>query len=169
MATATARAGAVRARPRRSTARPKSRAALRAQGGAVALPRRGATGIGALGRSAIRLPDTPLVSLIARSRLWIGLLAVLLFGIVALNVVVMQLNTNIGSMVERSRTLSQQNGQLRAELAKLSSPDRIIQSAYAKGMSTPPAGSIKYLKRYPKPTSAKLRAAGRAASFGVAD
>lgn len=166
MATAAARRSSARvAAPARRarTARRDNVRSLSANGGAVALPRLG--GVGALGRRAISLPDTSLITGIARGRKWIVLVAVLLLGIVALNVSLLSVNADISQMALQSQRLVEDNARLRSKLAKLSSPERIINSAKARGFVAPEAISIKYISQYPYPNQSQRRAVLRAASF----
>ncbi len=160
---------AVAARTRsnaRATARAASGSRVTLNGGAIALPRRGLYGLGELGRKAWRIPDTPIVEGISRGRLWIAVLAVLLFGIVALNVSLLKVNANISSTAIKTKVIEQQNAKLRAKAARLSSPDRILRAASKRGMAAPAPQSIRYLPTYPKPTAADRSAVYRAASLG---
>lgn len=164
---------AVATKPKPSSSRTRARSAPRRRssgradtsGGVVALPRLGLSGLGALGRGAWKLPETQLIASISRGRIWIVVLAALLFGIVALNVSLLKLNSNISDMAAQTKTLGQQNAKLRARVAKLSSPDRIMRASAKRGMIVPPPRSIRYLPPYPKPTASDRAAAVRAASL----
>jgi cell division protein FtsB len=119
-----------------------------ARSGAVALPapRRGSTG---LFERLSRLPDHRVVDRLLRSRLWIWVIGLALGGIVAMQVSLLKLNTGISRAVEASATLERQNAGLESEIAKMSSGDRIQESARRTGMVEPPAGSVGYLKIRP--------------------
>jgi cell division protein FtsB len=119
-----------------------------ARSGAVALPapRRGSTG---LFERLSRLPDHRVVDRLLRSRLWIWVIGLALGGIVAMQVSLLKLNTGISRAVEASATLERQNAGLESEIAKMSSGERIQESARRTGMVEPPAGSVGYLKIRP--------------------
>ena len=150
---------------RQGTARAVARSRVAVGGGTVALPRRGLHGLGQLGRRAWRIPDTPLIEGISKGRVWIAVLTVLLFGIVVLNVSLLKVNASISKMAVQSKSVGQQNAKLRAKVARLSSPDRILRAASKRGMVSPEPRLIKYLPPYPKPTTSDRSAAFKAASL----
>lgn len=172
-ATATARVDRSRTRKRpRSSGRSRARnvrsRSTPAQSGALALPRLGLSGVGALSRRAIAFPDTGLITGIARGRKWIVVLAVLLFGIVALNVSLLKLNSEISSMATQSQKLSQQNARLRSKVVRLTTPERVLKAAEARGFVVPEPVQIKYLSRYPHPNTEQQKRIVSAAGFGGA-
>lgn len=138
------------ARARHAHGRPRQQ--VRATSSVVALPRQGIEGIGALGRRAWSIPDTRVIGLISRGRNWIVVVAALLFGLVALNVSLLQLNSSISSMAQQGQELVKKNARLRTEVAMLAAPERIIEAARQGGMVEVQPGTVKYLKRYPQPT-----------------
>ncbi|MDX6696905.1 MAG: hypothetical protein QOE65_302 [Solirubrobacteraceae bacterium] len=118
-----------------------------AAGLAIALPRPQVAPLGPrLVAFASTLPDRSVVDRMVRGRVWIGVLAFLLIGLVAMQVSLLKLNAGIGSAVERSSALERANGELRAQVSQLESGERIQEGAAALGMVMPPAGQISYLQ-----------------------
>jgi hypothetical protein len=109
--------------------------------------RRGSTGVFERIRA---LPDTPLIDGLLRGRSWIWLIGVLLGGIVAMQVSLLKLNAGISNAVTTASTLERQNADLEADIARLSSGDRVRESAQAEGMVTPPPGAIEFLRARPQ-------------------
>jgi cell division protein FtsL len=80
-----------------------------------------------------------------RGRMWIGILAVGLIGIVFMQVSMLRMNAGIGSAVERAATLERQNAALQASISQLSSGERIETAAEKLGFVLPAAGSVRFL------------------------
>ena len=104
--------------------------------------RRGSTGVFERIRA---LPDTPLIDGLLRGRAWIWLIGVLLGGIVAMQVSLLKLNAGIANAVTTAGTLERQNADLEADIARLSSGDRVRAAALEEGMVTPLPGGVEYL------------------------
>ena len=139
--------------PRRATAAPRHH--RRVSGSiarpvpAVALPqphRRGSTGSFERLRA---LPETSFVDGLLRGRAWIWLIGIMLGGIVAMQVSLLGLNSGISRSVEQAGTLERVNADLETEVARLSSGERIQQTAAEEGMVAPPAGDVAYLTARP--------------------
>jgi hypothetical protein len=113
-----------------------------AAAGAGAGVRRGTTGVFERIRA---LPETRFIDGLLRGRAWIWLIGVLLGGIVAMQVSLLKLNSGISRAVTTSATLERQNAGLEAQIARLSSGDRVREAALTKGMVTPLAGDVGYL------------------------
>jgi hypothetical protein len=112
------------------------------RGGAVAVP----PPLGLrLARRGGRIVDARFLDRLLRGRVWIGLLAVGLMGIVFIQVSMLRLNAGISRAITSAETLSHQNASLRADISKLDSGERIADSAGALGMVQPAAGSVNYL------------------------
>jgi hypothetical protein len=92
------------------------------------------------------LPETRFVDGLLRGRAWIWLIGILLGGIVATQVSLLKLNTGISRAVTTVGTLERQNAELEAEIGRLSSAERISAAASDKGLITPPAGSVEYVR-----------------------
>lgn len=86
---------------------------------------------------------------IVRGRLWIGLLAFALVGIVAMQLFVLKLNTGIGSTLTREALLERDNAQLNVENSMSSGENRIAPLAAAAGMTLAPAGTVHFLAAGP--------------------
>jgi hypothetical protein len=89
--------------------------------------------------------DSGIVVRLTRGRLWIGVLATLLVGIVALNVGALQLSAGSSKAARQTDELKRQNSALRAELAGAVSSERMEQTASKLGLIVPEPGSIRYL------------------------
>jgi hypothetical protein len=98
-----------------------------------------------LARRGGRIVDARFLDRLLRGRVWIGLLAVGLMGIVFIQVSMLRLNAGISRAITTAETLSHQNASLRADISKLDSGERIADSAGALGMVQPAAGSVNYL------------------------
>jgi hypothetical protein len=109
--------------------------------------RRGSTGVFERIRA---LPEHRLVDRLLRGRIWIWLIGILLGGIVAMQVSLLKLNAGISRAVTTTGTLERQNAGLEAEIANLTSSERIRDAATSKGMVTPPAGEISFLRSRPE-------------------
>jgi hypothetical protein len=108
--------------------------------------RRGSTGVFERIRA---LPETRLIDGLLRGRAWIWLIGVLLGGIVAMQVSLLKLNAGISRAVTTAGTLERQNADLEAQIARLSSGDRVRATAQAEGMVTPAPGTIEFLRARP--------------------
>jgi cell division protein FtsL len=82
---------------------------------------------------------------LVRSRVWIGIVAFGLIGLVAMQVSLLKLNSGIGRAVQTASTLERSNSTLRAEISTLSAGDRIQRLAEARGMVMPAPSDIAYL------------------------
>lgn len=103
------------------------------------------------------LADSGVVVRLTRGRLWIGALAVLLVGIVALNVMALSLNAASSKTGSQADELKQQNSALRAQLAGEISRERVQRLASALGLVFPEPDAI----RYPNPEHGDAAEAAR--------
>jgi hypothetical protein len=139
-APAPARRRPARRRPARSPRRSPRRApARRAPAGLI--PGAAAKTAGAVGD----LADSGLMVRMTRGRLWIGVLATLLAGIVALNVFSLSFTSETGRVAQRSATLERENSVLRSQLAKQLSSKRVEAIAASLGLEVPEPRDIVYL------------------------
>jgi hypothetical protein len=104
--------------------------------------RRGTTGVFERLRA---LPETRLVDGLLRGRAWIWLIGLLLGGIVAMQVSLLKLNAGISRAVTTAGTLERQNADIEAEIARLSSIERVRAAAETDDMVTPAPGAMEYL------------------------
>ena len=110
----------------------------------VAAPplRRGTTGVFERLRA---LPETRVMDGLLRGRAWIWLIGLLLGGVVAMQVSLLKLNAGISRAVTASSTLERQNADIEADIARLSSVERVRAAADREGMVMPAAGDVGYL------------------------
>jgi hypothetical protein len=108
--------------------------------------RRGSTGVFERIRA---LPETRLIDGLLRGRAWIWLIGVLLGGIVAMQVSLLKLNAGISRAVTTASTLERQNADFEAQIARLSSGERVRETAQAEGMVTPAPGAVEFLRSRP--------------------
>jgi hypothetical protein len=84
-----------------------------------------------------------------RGRLWIGVLAALLGGIVALNVWGLSMSASTSGTATKIDELERGNTVLEAKIAKLTADDRVQAVAASLGLATPAPDGIRYLKARP--------------------
>ena len=90
-------------------------------------------------------PDLAITHRIARGRVWIGLLAAGLIGIVFLQVMLLGMNSGIGRDVSAVTQLQRQNAELKSEVSGLASETRIVAEAQRMGFVEPPVGSSRFV------------------------
>jgi hypothetical protein len=92
------------------------------------------------------LPEHRIVDKLLRSRAWIVVVALMLGGIVAMQVSLLKLNAGISRAVQTSATLERQNADMQDAIARLSSGERVRSAAAAAGLVAPPAGDVGFLR-----------------------
>jgi hypothetical protein len=95
----------------------------------------------ALDVSASRFMDR-----VVRGRVWIGVIAVSLFGLVAMQVSLLKLNSGIGRAVQTVGTLERSNSALRSDITRLSAGERIRPLAEDEGFVMPAPADVAYLR-----------------------
>ncbi len=103
----------------------------------------------AVGRTAVAvggLADSGLMVRLTRGRLWIGLLATLLVGIVGLNVVALSFSARSSGTARQAEALEQRNSVLRAQLANRLTNAELQTTAAELGLLSPAPGEIRYLR-----------------------
>jgi cell division protein FtsL len=129
--------------------------------------RRGQATLGARAVAGLRaMPDHIVVDRLIRGRLWIGLIACLLLGLVGMQVGLLKLNAGIGRAVQQGSNLERRNGELRAEISRLGSEERIQAMGAKLGLIMPDAGSVTYLATRPGQDAAGALQAMRANKLG---
>lgn len=131
----------------------------------------------ALDVSASRFMDR-----VVRGRVWIGVIAVALVGLVAMQVSMLKLNAGIGRAAQTVTTLERSNASLRSDITGLSAGDRIQRLAGAQGLVMPAPGEVAYLdagnrlddaaraaRRMRAPSPSTVGPAGSATPPGLAD
>jgi hypothetical protein len=96
-----------------------------------------------------RVVDHSLLDRLIRGRAWIGLIAFALIGIVAMQVTLLKLNAGIGSSIDRAAALQRESSLLAAQVAGLSSAQRVQAEATQLGMVYAPPGDVRYLRASP--------------------
>jgi hypothetical protein len=165
-ATAPRRAPAPRPAPRRRRRRPDralaSQRPRRAAGGARASRGRPGSaarviqpamaGAAMLPQAAVRtagavrdISDSGAIVRLTRGRGWIALLCALLGGIVALNVIGLNISTGVGRTGAAIEELERRNSALRAELAEQLSASRVEGAAAQLGLAVPDPRDVRYL------------------------
>lgn len=89
--------------------------------------------------------NSPFLDRLIRSRLWIGILAFLLIGIVAMQLFVLKLNNDIGQTLTREAALERQNTLTQIGDSSASAGNLVEPTAAAAGMTVAPAGSLHFL------------------------
>jgi hypothetical protein len=110
-----------------------------------------------------RVSASALLDRLIRGRLWIGLLAFALIGIVAMQLVVLKLNTGIGGKLQREALLQRENAELGIENSVYSAENRIAPLAAATGMTFAPAGTVHFVMASPDDLSRAASALASAA------
>jgi hypothetical protein len=93
----------------------------------------------------VRLLDSPFLDRLIRGRVWIGLVAFALLGIVAMQVAILRLGASIGASTTRIAQLEQSNQSAETTIARAEPGGDVGSEAAALGMVYPPAGNIVYL------------------------
>jgi hypothetical protein len=106
-----------------------------------------------------RVCDSALLDRLVRGRLWIGLLAFSLIGIVAMQLMVLKLNTGIGATLQRAAALQRANAQLGIEAATGGGEGRIEPLAAATGMTFAAPGSVHFVSFSPAADMSRAAAA----------
>jgi hypothetical protein len=131
--------------------------------------RRGQATLGARAVAGLRaMPDHIVVDRLIRGRVWIGLIACLLLGLVGMQVALLKLNAGIGRAVQQGANLERRNGELRANISRLGSEERIQAMGAKLGLIMPDAGSVTYLATRPGQDAAGALQAMRANKLGSA-
>jgi len=91
------------------------------------------------------LVDSTLLDRLVRGRIWIGLLAFALCGIVAMQLVVLKLNTGIGRALQRAALIQRQDAQIGVEDSLTSAGDRVEPLAAAAGMTVPAPAALHFV------------------------
>jgi hypothetical protein len=92
------------------------------------------------------LADSGVVVRLTRGRLWIGILAALLVGIVALNVMALSFSASSSEAGQQADELKRLNSAARTQIATLTASDEIQQTATRLGLYVPRPNQIGYLE-----------------------
>lgn len=102
-----------------------------------------------------------LLDRLIRGRVWIGLLAFALIGIVTLQLGLLKLNSGIGRAIERSAKLQTENAALSIENSELASGDRVESEAARLGMRLVSIDGLHFLSSHARSDVAHAAAALR--------
>jgi hypothetical protein len=105
------------------------------------------------------LPSHRLLDRLITSKLWIGVVAFALIGIVTLQLALLDLNRGIGRALERQTTLQRENAALSIENSELAAGDVVESRAQQLGMEIVPQGSLHFLDAHPAGDVARAAAA----------
>jgi hypothetical protein len=109
-------------------------------------------------RRARVMADSRLLDRLVRGQLWIPLVAAGLMGIVFMQVSMLKLNAGIGRAVQTASTLERQNANLRSDISRMESGDRIDSVAQGLGMVVPADGGEHYVRAGAGDTAARAAA-----------
>jgi cell division protein FtsL len=110
-----------------------------------------------------------LLDRLIRGRVWIGLVAFALIGIVTLQLGLLKLNGGIGRALEHEALLQRENAALSIENSELAAGTRVEQNAAKLGMAFVPAGSLRFLSASGHGDVGKAAAALASAAHAAAE
>jgi hypothetical protein len=154
--------------PRRSPATPRRPRRISGPAGNPARGRAGSIGArtrGGEGRSAhaVGLAEAVathrLLDRLIRGRLWIGVIAFALIGIVTMQLGLLKLNAGIGQSLAREALLQRENATLSTENSEMAAGERVEAQAEHAGMELIPAGALSFLAAHPSSDVRKAAAA----------
>jgi cell division protein FtsL len=113
-----------------------------------------------------KLPRTAngLLDGLLRGRVWVACVGILLVGIVFLNVSLLGMNSGIAVTADQIAELRLQNADLRLEVAKLGSSERIQAVAESRGFVMPAPDEVTYVDADPAADRTAALALGKVAS-----
>jgi hypothetical protein len=86
-----------------------------------------------------------LLDRLIRGRIWIGIVAFALLGIVAMQLVLLELNGGIGRALEHEATLQRENAALSIENSERAAGTRVQAAAKKLGMTLTSVGALRFL------------------------
>jgi hypothetical protein len=92
-----------------------------------------------------RVSSSALLDRLIRGRLWIALIAFALIGIVAMQLLVLELNTSVGRSLQREALLQRENAEIGIEDSVASAGERVESEAAARGMTMAVPGSLHFV------------------------
>jgi hypothetical protein len=96
-----------------------------------------------------RLSTHPMLDRLIRGRMWIGIVAFALIGIVTLQLGLLKLNAGIGHSLRLQANLQRENAALSIENSELAAGDVVESRAGRLGMEVVPAGALRFLTARP--------------------
>jgi hypothetical protein len=125
-------------------------------------PAQGAGIVLGLIEAVSRLSEHRLLDRLIRGRIWIGLVAFALIGIVTLQLGLLRLNAGIGHALARETSLQRENAALSIENSELAAGDLVESSAARLGMEMVPVAALRFLSARPHGADATPAAAALA-------
>jgi hypothetical protein len=92
-------------------------------------------------------------------RIWIGVIAFALIGIVTMQLGLLKLNAGIGRSLAREALLQRENATLSSENSEMAAGERIEAQAGQAGMELIPSGALRFLAARPRADVSKAVAA----------
>jgi hypothetical protein len=92
----------------------------------------------------LRLPAR-LLAVGLRGRVWIGVVAFALIGIVTAQLIVLRLNTDVGRSLQRAAALQREDAALAIDLSEATSGEKIEALARMRGMVAVTPGEVRFL------------------------
>ena len=105
-----------------------------------------------------------LIDRLIRSRIWIGLVAFALIGIVTLQLGLLKLNATIGRALEREALLQRQNAALQIENSELAADREVVSRSERLGMVSVPLQALRFVSADPRRDPARAAGALRSAT-----
>jgi len=100
-----------------------------------------------------------LLDRLIRGRVWIGVIAFALIGIVTMQLVLLKLNAGIGRSLVRETLLQRENATLSAENSEVAAGEQVEAQAEHAGMELIPEGALRFLTAHPASDISKAAAA----------
>ncbi len=100
-----------------------------------------------------------LLDRLIRGRIWIGVIAFALIGIVTMQLGLLKLNAGIGRSLAQETQLQRENATLSTENSELAAGERVEAQAEHAGMELIPAGAISFLAAHPSSDVSKAATA----------
>jgi len=100
-----------------------------------------------------------LLDRLIRGRVWIGVIAFALIGIVTMQLVLLKLNAGIGRSLVRETLLQRENATLSAENSEVAAGEQVEAQAEHAGMELIPEGALRFLTAHPASDLSKAAAA----------
>ncbi len=100
-----------------------------------------------------------LLDRLIRGRVWIGVIAFALIGIVTMQLVLLKLNAGIGRSLVRETLLQRENATLSAENSEVAAGEQVEAQAEHAGMQLIPEGALRFLTAHPASDVGKAVAA----------
>jgi hypothetical protein len=104
-----------------------------------------------------RVADHGLLDRLIRGRLWIGLIAFALIGIVAMQLVVLRLNTEVGKGLERKANLQREISSLQVATSALTAAEHVQSEALRHGMQAATSDASQFLTAQPGAVASAAR------------